>query len=68
MSPYGLITSRWERQDNGKIKLTVVVPPNSQAKVIVPNKPESSEIPFQLAGNEYTATLEAGKYEIICAE
>jgi hypothetical protein len=63
MSPYGLITSRWERQDNGKIKLTVVVPPNSMATVYIPDKPDNSEIPFRLgAGNEYSATIEAGKY------
>ncbi|MDR1384402.1 MAG: hypothetical protein LBJ67_11270, partial [Planctomycetaceae bacterium] len=37
-SPYGKITSRWERKD-GKITLSVTIPPNSAATVYVDNKP-----------------------------
>ncbi|KAA6317178.1 hypothetical protein EZS27_032628 [termite gut metagenome] len=36
-SPYGQISSRWERHKN-KVKLSVTVPPNSTATVYVPAK------------------------------
>jgi alpha-L-rhamnosidase len=36
-SPYGQISSRWERHKN-KVKLSVIVPPNSTATVYIPAK------------------------------
>jgi alpha-L-rhamnosidase len=41
-SPYGEITSRWERKDNNKIILSVIVPPNTSATVYIPSaQPEN---------------------------
>jgi len=46
-SPYGQIFARWERS-NGKIKLTVIIPPNTTATVYMNKKPQE---------------VQAGKYE-----
>jgi alpha-L-rhamnosidase len=41
-SPYGKITTNWKRSGS-EIQLTVIVPPNSQAKIILPSQTQNAE-------------------------
>ncbi|KAJ5612078.1 hypothetical protein N7510_005272 [Penicillium lagena] len=63
-SPYGRIECSWKINDSGDtFALTVVIPPNSQARVVLPSfwKKEDQE------GEERSILIGSGKYDFSCA-
>ncbi len=42
-TPYGMVSSRWKRDDSGEVKLTIEVPPNARANVWIPGSSSSRQ-------------------------
>ena len=42
-TPYGLVSSQWQRDNSGEVKLTIEIPPNSRANVWIPGSSSSRQ-------------------------
>ncbi len=63
--PYGEIVSKWEKQEDNRVKYNVVIPPNSTAKVHL--KGENIEVNGEdiQPGEKTTFNLKSGEHEIL---
>lgn len=61
-SPYGLITSSWKLDGPGRFRMQLIIPPNSTAYVILPDRQQHDGDTSTEQGIQFAS----GEYEIYC--
>ena len=72
VSPYGTVSNRWERQ-NGRITMRLAIPPNSNARVILPSSAKDATLQGKALGTAPVnghpeATVGSGTHEFMWRE